>query len=306
MLGIVGVRLLGALITSVLSNEGPSSAIDSPAILELPDCDIFLFDFSSSADRVELANGRNITNRPGYDNQPCFTPDSQSILFSSGRQPNRTDVFEYFIESKETKQVTDSPTQEYSPQISPDNQTLSYVTDGETANQSIWFMKRGDGSDKWLLGNQGEREPVGYYSWNHETGYVLFWSRYGHSIRLVHQAKKLSHYVTGAAPPTAPHIIPGTGRFSFVHRQGNGTVWIKELDPETLAVRPLVTVVGSNNNYSWTPDRGLVMAEGTRLFRCFPDVDAGWSPIAEFDDHGIVGVTRVAVRHDGATLAVVG
>ena len=51
--------------------------------LELPECDIFLFDLVDSADEMKVSNGRNVTQRKGYDNQPWFTPDSRSFLFSA-------------------------------------------------------------------------------------------------------------------------------------------------------------------------------------------------------------------------------
>ena len=288
-------------LTGMVCSQEPQK----PTALELPECDIFLFDLIESDDGLSISNARNITNRPGYDNQPWFTPNSESILYSANGAPDRTDVYEYFFESGETKQVTDSPDQEYSPQISPDNRTLSFVTDGPTANQSIWSTERESGVDHWLLKTQGEREPVGYYSWNHRTGDLLYWSRYGFSIRLVRLTESESHYISGNAPPTSPHIIPGTDKFSFVHQQGNGEVWIKELDPETLAVRPLTIIAGSNRNYAWMPGGQIVMANDGQLFRWSPDSD-GWQAFANLGEHGLTGVTRVSVSPDGKKLAVVG
>ena len=274
--------------------------------LELPECEIFLFDLSESEGKIQLTNGRNVTKRDGYDNQPWFTPGSKSFLFSANGKPDRTDVFEYFIESGETKQVTDSADQEYSPQVSPDNQTLSFVTDGATANQSIWRQNRNGEGFQWLLKGMGEREPVGYYSWNHESGYILFWSRYGFSLRLTHESKQLSHYVTGNAVPSTPYVIPGTKCFSFVHRQGNSSVWIKELNPETLAIRPLTVVAGSgNNNYAWTPDGWILMCDGTQLKR-WSESSEGWQVVDDLANHGMTSASRVAVSPDGKHLAVVG
>jgi len=136
---------------------------DEPKKLELPECDIFLFDFSESDGTVTISNARNVTKRAGYDNQPWFTPEGKSFLFTANHAADRTDVFEYFIESGETKRVTDSPSQEYSPQISPDNQRLSFVTDGAAANQSICWVDRKSGADaqpKWLLEHMGERDDM--------------------------------------------------------------------------------------------------------------------------------------------------
>ena len=277
-----------------------------PPSLALPECDIFLFDLVDRDGAVQLKNGRNITNRPGYDNQPWFTPNSRSILFSANGQPDRTDIFEYHIDSEETRQVTDTPTQEYSPQISPDNRTLSFVSDGETANQSIWTTRRESPQESWLLQQQGQREPVGYYSWNHETGDILYWSRYGFSLTLVRSSENSSHYVTGNAPPSSPHIIPGSRKFSFLHRQGNGEVWIKELDPESRAIRPLTVVIGNSRNYAWTPDGHILMADDDRLYLWSPESDDGWKQVANLEELGVRDVTRLNVSPDGLRLALVG
>ena len=294
---------VGLVTFATLSANGQESG--EPNKLDLPDCDIFLFELSDTPVEMKISGGVNIADRKGYDNQPWFTPDSSSVIFSANHEPDRTDVFEYLIGTKETKQLTDDLIQQYSPQVSPDNSQLSFVVDGEMANQSIWSVDR-DGENKtWLLKGQGEREPVGYYSWNRKTDYILFWSRYGFSMRLVHRTKPISHYVTGDAIPATPLIIPGTENFSFIHQQGNGEVWIKELTPETLAVRPLTTVVGSNRSYAWTPSGWIVMCDGSKLHRWSPDSD-GWKLVADFDEHGMKNVSRVAVSPDGTKIAVVG
>ena len=100
-------------------------------------------------------------------------------------------------------------------------------------------------------------------------------------------------------------MIPGTKFFSFLHRQGNGQVWIKELNPETLAVRPVTPVIGNNTHYGWAPDGSIVMMEGTVLHRWAPDAE-GWQKVADLGAQGLASATRVAVSPDGKKLAVVG
>jgi hypothetical protein len=299
---------LWAILLSVgMATTVHAQAADERPNLDLPDCDIFLFDFSERNGNVTISKGVNITQRPGYDNQPFFKPNSESLVFSSSVAPDRTDIYEFVIESGETKQLTDSPEQqEYSPQISPDQKTLSFVTDGEHSNQSIWKTQIGSGHEEWLLASPGEREPVGYYSWRHRLGYILFWSRYGHSLRLVHEQEKTSHYITGDAPPSTPHLIPGSNKFSFLHRQGNGETWVKELDPITRAVRPLTKITGNNNNYGWTPERRILMIDGTKLHACFPEGKKEWAVVADLGEHGLKSATRLAVSHDGKKIAIVG
>ena len=74
--------------------------------LELPACDIYLFDVVTAENSISIANGRNVTKRAGYDNQPWFTPSGNSFLFTANYQPDRTDVYEFELESGEIQQVT--------------------------------------------------------------------------------------------------------------------------------------------------------------------------------------------------------
>src|SRR2546427_268317 len=62
-----------------------------------PDTEIFLAPLSTSAGLPSIGQPVNITNSPGYDNQPSFTPDGQQILFTSNRGGTQTDIFRYDI-----------------------------------------------------------------------------------------------------------------------------------------------------------------------------------------------------------------
>ncbi|MDE0936308.1 MAG: hypothetical protein OSA89_10360 [Mariniblastus sp.] len=289
--------LLNSVSVFAVQDDPPEGALD------LPECDVYLFDVVTAENLISIANGRNVTQRRGYDNQPWFTPKSQTFLFTANHQPDRTDVYEFELASGKIRQLTDSPDQEYSPQVSEDDQTLSFVTDGKTANQSIWSSNREGKNLNWVLKNLGEREPVGYYAWNRSTGKILFWSRYGFSLQLVDIQSNTTRYVTGDAIPVSPQIIPRTANFSFVHRQGNGEAWIKELNPETLAIRPLVMIEGANHHYAWTPDGSILMAQGTQLKQW--RVGGKWKDVADFSEYAMQSPTRVAVSPDGKKLAVV-
>jgi len=269
-----------------------------------PETDIFLFDINVSKQEVTISNGRNVTKRAGYDNQPYFTKDSQSFLFSRG-DDYQTDVYEYFIASNDLKQVTNSPNNtEFSPTPFPGNQSISFVTD---RSNSIWHGIREDiDNPEWTFERAQIFEPVGYYSWNHKTGYLVYWSQYAFSLNLVHQEKEITRYITGDAVPSTPHIIPGTDKFSFVHRQGNGQVWIKELDPETLSIRPLTPIVGANANYCWTPHGAILMIEGTILYRWHSDNEEGWKVVGDLEKHGVKSANRIAISPNGKMIAVVG
>ena len=49
-----------------------------------PDTEIFLASCAATNGQLHVGAPINITNSPGYDNQPSFTPDGREILFTSG------------------------------------------------------------------------------------------------------------------------------------------------------------------------------------------------------------------------------
>ncbi|MEM7492912.1 MAG: hypothetical protein AAF296_05980 [Pseudomonadota bacterium] len=267
-----------------------------------PETEIFLFDYDAASPDDALSEGRNVTNRPGYDNQPFFTKESETFLYSrdDGQQ---TDVWEYTIGTDTHTQITATDKSEFSPTPSTDNQSIWMVFE---RNRSIWHLDR-DSADapSWLLETAGVDEPVGYFAYNDKTGDVLFWSRYGFNVALTHADKQGYHFISGHAVPATPYVIPGTDHFSFVHRQTNEQVWIKAFDPETKAVRPLTPIVGSNANYAWTPDGSILQIEDAKVYKWREDSD-GWAKIADLKALGLKSANRIAVSPDNKRVAIVG
>ncbi|WP_169331825.1 TolB family protein [Robiginitomaculum antarcticum] len=301
---LLSIPFKAVITASLISLAGAAVAQDAKPKANLPQTDIFLFDLSLDSETA-LFNGRNVTARQGYDNQPSFTPDSQSFLYARG-DDYQTDVWEYSIETGEARRITNTESSEFSPVATADNLTISFVTDGAGAIQNVVTVTR-DNPDLQtkLLPASALREPVGYYSWNVDSGDVLFWSRYGFNVTLASSTSQATHYVSGDAVPSTPYLIPGTQNFSFVHRQGNGQVWIKSVDPKTKAVRPITPIKGSNANYGWTPGGDILMIEKDRLYRWREDAD-GWAEIADLSEFGIKDAARLAVSPDSTKLAVVG
>src|SRR5512142_3166495 len=89
-----------------------ASAQSSP-----PGTDIYLAPLTVAAGRIGVGTAVNITNRTGYDNQPSFTPDGASILYTSVREDGQADIWRYDLRDRSTHQVTHTPESEYSPTV---------------------------------------------------------------------------------------------------------------------------------------------------------------------------------------------
>src|SRR5579862_4315163 len=83
------------------SRQPPRASTANP-----PDTDIFLASLTVDGDTVTVERPENITKSPGYDNQPSFTPDGRSVLFTSNRGGKQTDIYRYDISTRQTVRVT--------------------------------------------------------------------------------------------------------------------------------------------------------------------------------------------------------
>src|SRR5687767_7626319 len=91
-----------------------------------PDTEVFLVPLSRAGVKVAVGATVNISNSPGYDNQPSFLPDGSAILFTSARSrvvsapvegvpapAAQMDIYRYDLGSKRVTQVTDTLLSEY-------------------------------------------------------------------------------------------------------------------------------------------------------------------------------------------------
>lgn len=294
-----------AILLASVCIQGLQAADEVEPPVAVPDWEIHLFDLFESDKGFRIENGSNISSNKGYDNQPFFTPGGETILFSSERDGAQTDIYEYVIASRKTAQVTDTKSSEYTPKTSPDNQIITFVRDGEGANpdQSVWQLNRKTGEYSWALNS---KEPVGYYHINHENGDVLFWSRYGFSVQYLNIKKNLNQYVSGNVVPGTPKQVPGTGLFSFAHRQMNGDVWIKSFNPETHAITPIAPVYGTNAEYAWAPNGNLFRAENNVLYVWKKgEASKEWTKVQDMSGMFTGTISRLAISPDGKMMALV-
>ena len=267
------------------------------------DSEIYLFNLKAQDSKYQLSNGRNISNNPDYDSQPYFTPSNQTILFASSRDGEQTDIYEYDIKANQLNQVTDTEHSEFSPKPVANTGNVTFVSEGFNPYQTVRELNRKTGEHNWLLNT---KEPVGYYQYEPTSGDVLIWSRYGWSIQYLNLKDNQNRFVTGHALPSTPQKIPNSDRFSFVHRQTNGMMWIKAFDPQDLSITPIAPIFDDNHDYTWTPNGDILrFQEGT--LTVWPKGNKGFSWTVLQDVSQLVKgkLGRLAVSDNGQYLALV-
>ena len=261
--------------------------------------EIFIFSLNDTG-KLNLASGSNISRSPGYDNQPSFGAEGKSVLFTSDRGGNGTDIYEYHFSGQKLKRITVTTDNEYTPRAKDEN-TISFVREGKGQGMTVWNHNR---ESKLESPAFGIKEPVAYYDWN-ENGGALVWVRYASMAHYVDTSKKTNLFVIDHVRPSTPHNIPGTSKFSFVHRQGDDALWIKEFDPATRAIRPLTRTKDSKIDYCWMKDGTIIMGSGSKLFAFNEKKDKTWRLFADLSGAGLKDITRMDVAPDGKRIAIV-
>ena len=284
-----------------------------------PDTEIYLAPLTIANGRIAIGSAQNITNNPGYDNQPFFTPDGRSILFTSvrGRLPEslggsatQTDIYRYDLATRAVTRVTQTAEGEYSPTVMPDGR-ISVIRVEADGTQRLWSIAP-SGPKIELALILPDVKPVGYHAWADAHTLALFVLGQPPTLQIADTR-------TGAARIVASDIgrsiqpIPGTGAtkdISFVQREKTpeGTrLVIKKLNPVSGSVSVLVPAVeGSTEaDLAWTPDGTLLMVKGTILF-AWRAGDSEWQQLSTLERLSLRGVTRLAVSPGGDYLALVG
>ncbi|HXI27546.1 MAG TPA: hypothetical protein VNG89_03970 [Vicinamibacterales bacterium] len=266
-----------------------------------PDTEIFLAAFSARG-QPAVARPVNITHTPGYDNQPSFTSDGASLYFTSNRGASQTDIYRYDIAAETTARVTETPEGEYSPTVTPDGRHLSVIRVEADGTQRLWQFTL-EGTQPALVLERVK--PVGYHAWADDHTLALF--VLGEPATL-----QLADTRSGDAVEIARGIlrsvlrVPRTGTISFVDKDEDGSLMVRELDPKTRAVTTIVAAVAGAKeaDLAWTPDGQLLMAEKDVLYGYKRDAK-GWTRLADLAALGLHGVTRLAVSPKGDRIAIV-
>ena len=273
-----------------------------------PDTEIVLASLSASANGLTVGAPANITNSPGYDNQPSFTPDGRSIHFTSLRSGSQTDIYRYDIASRSISQVTDTRESEYSPTVTPDGGHISVIRVEADGTQRLWRFTMDGRQPEVLLPNV---KPVGYHAWVDDNTLVLFVLGQPATLQVANVRIGSSDVVVRDIGRSIQRI-PSAATVSFVareaaERQGDPPkLHINELDARTRRATPLVhAVAGAREaDLAWTPDGTLLMADKNVLYG-WRRGDADWRKLVDLGAMGLRGVSRIAVSPKGDLIAIV-
>ncbi|MFQ5717968.1 MAG: TolB family protein, partial [Acidobacteriota bacterium] len=267
-----------------------------PAVrAQAPSTDIF----TVLVNGTDVGDPARVTDREGYDNQPCFLPDGRRMVYSS-IGAHGADIRIHDLRSGHDRMLLQTPESEYSPTPIPGQNAISVVRDYGDLKQQLWRLSL-DGERQDLL--LPDVNPVGYHAWIDQDTVLLY---------VLGDPVTLQRARIGAGPGTVlarspGHTlarIPDKTEMSFVDKSDEATWWLTAIDPGTGVMRRLAPTRPGREDYAWAPDGAVWMGDGSRLYRRLPD-DAEWAQVADLKADGVDGITRLAFSPDGEVLAVV-
>jgi hypothetical protein len=308
---LVGVLVLTAEYLAVpsISSQGdllphPQQAAPTPAPPPAPPpgTDIYELAFDSELDRLRDAAPVVVARERGYENQPFYTPEGSALLFTANLDGKQTDIYEFDRKARRVRRLTTTTEGEYSATTTPDGTGFSVIRVEADATQRLWRFDRNGTNPRVVL---ADIRPVGYHAWIDEDQLALF--VLGKPATLQH-----ARVSTGKAAVIAQNIgrslhrIPNTRTVSFVHRESEQRVWVKQFDPATGAITPLVQMRedGGEGDVAWMPDGTLLMSAATKIY-AWRRGDKDWREVYDVAAHKLGAVTRLAAATDGRAIAIV-
>jgi Tol biopolymer transport system component len=293
--------MLAATVVVILLQVAPAAS-PQPAPQPPPNTDIYLASIEPSTDgNIRVGAPTNVSNHPGYDNQPFFVDGGGSLLLTSMRDGRQTDIYQYDIASQSLKRLTNTDTSEYSPTPAPGGR-VSVIRVESDGTQRLWAFPAGGGELSLV---SKDTKPVGYHAWADDHTLVLF--VLGEPATL-----QIADVTSGKADLFAQR--PGRciartpeGKISFVQKGPAKEPWqIMELDVDARKATPISETLQGREDYAWLPDGRLLMASGSTIFIWGKDNRVKvWQEVADLSSAGIGNITRIAVSPDGKRLAFV-
>ena len=267
--------------------------------------DIYLAELSVFDGLHYLGPLQNVTNRTySYDNQPMFTSDSRSLLYTTEYgygQRVQTEIHRFYLSSRRETRITRTDESEYSPTPVPGDRAFSAIRVEADSTQRVWRFTMEGMDGEMLFRNL---DAVGYHAWGSETTLLLYVFGEPPTVRIGDLTTGESEVVASGVGRSL-NKIPNRNAWSFVERVSADEAWISEINIGTHEVRPLISAVGGGEFHAWTPEGVLLMALGSRIYQWDPEVDRDWRRVADVADMEIT-VSRIAVSPDGSMIAIVG
>lgn len=260
--------------------------------------EIYVFDLNKSDNSYTLSNPINISENEGYDSQPYFLPNSEEILFSSNRN-GQTDFLKYNLTTNKKDWYINTSASEYSPTLTPDNKSISYIKLEENGTQLLWFYNIDTQIETILIPDL----KIGYHVWFDKNTIVSFVLGEPQTLQITHLDTQ-KHQIIDSSIGRSLHKIPHKNLISFVSKKDDQ--WnIYYLNPMDDSMKLITEIPFKTEDLTWIPDGNLLVSFQDSIYLYDLNETKSWKEIVSLKSFNLNGVTRLAVSPNGKKIAIV-
>ena len=272
---------------------------------QLPSTEVWLFSFTMSAGTYNISSGANVSNNPGYDNQPSFSENGSYMLYTSQRDSNETDILRYDVRMRTTQRLTQTAFSEYSPTYMEGNKYISAVVVEKDSVQRLWRYNKMNAEAKVIMPKVFQ---VGYHCWYDVNTVFLFQVTEPSSLVLADVRTGSNRtIISDVGRCMQIYKSPKKKLLLYTQQDTSGAYWIKALDGNGLKVTDFAPIKapGSSQDFAVDKNGNLVMADGTKVYQWTIGKSTEWKQVADLSGSGLHKITRLAISPDGVHIAFV-
>lgn len=198
---------------------------------------------------------RRLTDDPASDGLPRFTPDGQTVLFSSDRSGN-WQIWQVPLDGGAARRVRTSSATEWQVDASDDGTRLALLSNME-GSEALFVLDRRTGAARKVV-EHGKETIFGNPDWSPDGGRIVFSSnwRIGHQIYLLELGPETVRRLTGiGAGGCEPRFSPDGRKVVHVSRGHlSSKSRLVEIDLATGELKVLVSWPALNYDPAYSPD----------------------------------------------------
>ncbi len=258
---------------------------------QLLNTDIFIADLNITSSQVSINNFKNISNHPGYDNQPCIDLKNNCIYYTSLSDDGTTNFMKYNLINKATEPFINSTASLYSATITPDAKYISCIYTPDTNTQHLVKYPTNSSEPVVLI----DHLVIGYHAWINNYTLLLFVLGKENTLHYYDLDLK-KDIVLSKNIGRSLHKIPGKNACSYVQYVSEKERNLMMLDFTTMQSSVLIKLFDEHEDVTWTSDGILFSNDGQNLYYVNPFVSKDWLKV-EINQQGLnlEGITRMQI-----------
>ena len=271
-----------------------------------PKSDLYLFSLLLSSDSLyHVLAPRYLSgfNERGISDEPSFTPSGDLLISVKKEGETQYDIWQLLLSQKKIKRLTFTQASEYSPQITPDGQHLSFLRKATlgAVDQQLYQVGL---TGKDLKSLEGDIRDVVNYTWmsSHELGLYRVAGE-ENALSYLNLTDLKTKPITTSVGKTI--LTDKVGRLVYVHQFNPDYWYIKKYIPSSTSIEVVAETPGKVDDFAMAPDGTYFIGKGHLLYSMNPAYQTTWKEVVDLSVYGINFITGLAVSDDGHQLALV-